>query len=152
MILHDIEYYQKQKREFALSKCYYAGHENWGEIYGYDLPPPYSKQEILDYENKYDLELPKFIKKYLTTISRENMFGRYPFIIKLDEPYEFYELLGDSYEPPAYIKSINESLKGSYFIQYNERGCSDSDYLCVKGPFYGRFGSYRFGGDYFDIN
>ena len=29
----------------------------------------------------------------------------------------------------------------NYFMQINEKGCAQSDYICVKGSWYGGFGS-----------
>lgn len=39
----------------------------------------------------------------------------------------------------------------NYFIQIDERGCTDSHYLCVSGRYYNDVGMSYFGGDYFSV-
>lgn len=40
----------------------------------------------------------------------------------------------------------------NYFILTHRHGCTDDEYLCIKGPNYGEIGSFKSGGDYFSIN
>ena len=40
----------------------------------------------------------------------------------------------------------------NYFIKTHTNGCTFDDYICVKGPKYGKNGSYKDGADYFSID
>lgn len=83
-------FYENEKKVFAKQLSYYGNRDKeWGERYGYDLAEPYSELIIQTYEEKYNIQIPEELRKYLVEISRETM-GSYPYIITLDDPEREY--------------------------------------------------------------
>ena len=104
-------------------------------------------ETIEKYENTYNLRIPENFRYYLLNISSETM-GRYPYKLELN------------YEPELIFiheskKWAQENEKDEYDeenLKTHTNGCTDDDYLCIKGPKYGNKGSYKWGGDYFSID
>lgn len=89
----------------------------------------YTEQEIVEYETKYDLKLPKKLRYYLINISdTTNDYCEYK--IRLDEPYC----------PAGDFDYTDPDTDKSYFLQINDLGCARAEYICIKGPQYGRCG------------
>jgi hypothetical protein len=155
-------YYEKKKTEFANRYSYYGNRDKkWGEKYGYTLEPPMKLETLEKYENTYNLKIPEKFRDYLLNISSETI-GYYPYKLKLnDEPMLIFihETRGISADDEHAYDEIKTDVKKlhelgyyeNYFIKTHENGCTDDDFLCVKGPKYGRKGSYIMGGDFFSI-
>lgn len=123
-------------------------------------------EEIEKYEHKFNLQLPKDFRNYLLNISSETI-GYYPYIISLYSPtllfiHETENCCPDNSDifPDKLFCEVNldeETVKKlhdlgyyeNYFIKTHSHGCTEDSYLCVKGPKYGKQGSYQGGGDYF---
>lgn len=146
---------------------------NLGDEFGYDLAPPFTEEEVTDYERDYDITLhPKF-RNYIINISRETI-ASYPFIITLDQPYHSY-IFGDTFDKNNYITfndycstcywycrrkrkhpgdatciplydddgNISPGFISVYFIKTQ---CCEDTYICVGDNFHG-FKCGRGGGD-----
>ena len=158
-------YYENKKIKFANSN-YENGYKEgkYGEKYGFTLEDPMKLETIEKYEHTYNLQLPKRLRNYLLNISSETI-GVYSYKIELDEPeLIFIHKIKDhcpdlsrhhdlEYDNLSDIKKLHElGYYENYFIKTYVNGCTDDDFLCIKGPKYGRGGSYRAGGDYFRLD
>ena len=143
-MLEDREYYESEKEDFANSLNYYG--EKHGEAYGWTLAEPYSESEILEFETINNIRIPEELRYYLTVISRETVNHKaYIIELKIDTITYINE---EGYECNYACNHINHkddlNKKGcekNYFMRINERGCAKSDYICVKGNWYGGIGN-----------
>ena len=92
------------------------------------LADPYTEEEIIKFENENNLKIPINLRSYLINVSRETV-TYYPYTIELSIFEEYLDIYG------------NETMKHSmeaknYFMQINDKGCTSSEFLCVKGYFY----------------
>lgn len=169
-----ISYYKTQKETFANKYSYYDKRDKkWGERYGYTLEPPMKLEEVENYEHTFNLQLPKDFRNYLLNISSETM-GVYPYKVDLLHEPVMYFIHESKNVCPYYdnecnfddgkfneeenlddddIKKLHElGFYKNYFIRTHSNGCTDDDFLCIKGPKYGKAGSHKSGADYFSID
>jgi hypothetical protein len=166
------EYYSHKKMEWAKTKSYYGDrNKDWGmetrsetnETYSYELKPPYTKVEVANFEKTANIVLPRELVYYLTNISRELFLGSYPriFNIKLTEEqigtfevpldkdmwcYGDCPVHGSYDELPDDGCECDDPTDG--VVKIADSGCTDVDYLVVKGNHYGTIWSCGGGGDY----
>lgn len=72
-----------RKDAFAHSNIYNTLDREWGELYGYNLAPPYSEEEIIQSEKIIKVRLPDILRNYLLYVSREIFYTQYPVICEL---------------------------------------------------------------------
>ncbi len=180
-------YYANKKQKFQNKSTCNGFNKNGntyiinGDTYGWEtLKNPYSEEEILNYELKYNIKIPINLRNYLINISRETI-GSYPYTITLDEPmvYYFYmDSLSNSYdcsqdtggrycdhtkgcismndketsEQLPEKELINRGFNPIYYIKTHENGCSEDDFLCVKGKYFGKTCNTPDGGSYFAVD
>jgi hypothetical protein len=160
--------FPKTREEYITKKINYGKDKNIivgpGPILLDSLPI-----EIVDeYENKYNLTLPEDFRNYILNVSRETI-GYYTYEIKLGEfkkPWkvwleddklyncEFGARYKDDASTEKYTKDEmrDRGYSENYFIKVFENGCTDDDFLCVKGPHKGEWWKSINGGDYFSCS
>lgn len=170
------DFYREKKQRWAKGKSYYTNkdgeHPEWGtlsvcggdEPAGYELKPPYSAQEVEDYESRCQIVLPADLKTYLTEVSRELHVTSYPLVFSLrgDGPigefkvpedkkmWDFGDCLihGHWTVCEAAGEDCDETTEvtdGTVVI--GEGGCTDVDWMVVKGTHYGSVWRVGNGGD-----
>ncbi len=153
------EYYEKKKEEFLNTKSFYDTKPR-REQYGNTLAPPYTKEEVEEYEKDCGVRIPSDLRKYLINISRETI-GSYPDIITLHEPIiEYFYKDEDStypnfkpevekqiYDDEGYCLPFEKMVELGYhrvkLLFTHQNGCTDDDFICIKGKFYGD--EFRYG-------
>lgn len=165
----DIEkYYSGKKKEWASSKSYYKDHPEWGSMnmssdkckYGYELKPCYTEEEVNKFQRVTNIELPQELIYYLTHISRELFLGSYPIIfdIAISEPLGNFNVpidkemwyYRDCVEHGSYPQSPECNCKDptNGIMLIADGGCTDIDYLVVKGNHCGEIWCNGGGGDF----
>lgn len=153
-------YYEDLKYDCVNRESYF----NLKDEFGTDLAIPYTEKEIKEYEEKYDIQIPKLLRDYLINISRETI-GYYPFIIELVEPdviyvndksnnNKYYSDFYNSGNDKLQEELLKKEYEQIYYIKTHTNGCTDDYYLCVKGKYYGLccvFLYGRYGKDVFHI-
>lgn len=160
-----VKYYTTKKREWAIKKTYYSGHSDWGsvkmpgtdETYGYELKPPYSEEEIVAYQQTCNIKLPRELEQYLTTVSRELFLGLYPMIFSINRkvPYGNFRvpvgksmwMYGDCIEHQGNEDCDCRDPTSDGLVLIAQNGCTDQDYLIVKGNHLNTIWSKCDGGD-----
>ena len=71
-------YIQQRKYKWANSESYYSNKKKWGEIYGYTIPNPYTKEEVDNVCREKGITLPNDLINYLTKVSSEFFITGYP--------------------------------------------------------------------------
>lgn len=152
-------FYSKRKEDWAKTKSYYSGNPEWGIQYGYQLAPPYSVQEVEQSEALMGCTFPDDLRDYLTTVSRELFAGGYPMIFHLPQ--------GDigSFQVPLdttlwdYVTCLThrrfkdcpedcpDVVECGGYVTVGDGGCTDQDYLIIKGNHLGTIWSDGGGGD-----
>lgn len=159
-------YYQKYKQQWAKRNSYDKKQPEWGMITvvdgdgpaGYKLKPPYSVEEVKEYEAQLGVELPSDFKTYLTEVSRELFVAYYPMIFHLDadEPLdsEFrvpsdrqYWVFGDCLDHGRNSEECDCEEWAGGTVQVGEGGCMDEDWLVIKGTQVGSVWRVGSGGD-----
>ena len=81
------KFYSLKKEEFAQRTTSGLGGQKYGDRYGYTLKPPYTLEEIANWESKLAHPLAQMIRldliKYLTEVSREFFLTSYPHVFLL---------------------------------------------------------------------
>mgnify|MGYP001561723230 CR=1 FL=1 len=115
-MLKDRAYYENKRMEIMARlnlRDVRNRNQKYGDKYGFTLASPFEESEVSDFELKYDVEIPKGFRDYLTTISRETI-DCYPYTIRLDmdneddndngyehyldeDGFDIYYHLGDGY-------------------------------------------------------
>jgi hypothetical protein len=71
-------YIQQRKYKWANTESYYSNKKKWGEIYGYTILNPYTKEEVDYVCRKKGITLPNDLINYLTTVSSQFFITGYP--------------------------------------------------------------------------
>jgi hypothetical protein len=173
------DYYSDKKERWAKGKSYYQGNPEWGtlsvfggsEPAGYSLKPPYSIEEVRNYEDTLKIKLPEDLFSYLTTISREILRSSYPMVFslnatsKLEEEFRlppekdywsFSDCLVHGNYPQLPEPHTKENNYGSCdcdidwtggMVSVGEGGCTDTDLIVIKGTCVGTIWCVGSGGD-----
>jgi hypothetical protein len=94
--------------------------------YGFDLKPPYSKEEIESHYDPAHIQVPDDLIWYLTNISREILAGSYPTVFSLDCLSALKRISREDYERLRIPDNLNYICYGEWGVDTSTAN-SDND-------------------------
>jgi hypothetical protein len=125
------------KEKWAKTECYYSGRKYWGDCEGYTLKPPYTLEEIEQYEEKIKDKLPESFRKYLLEISREFFFENHPIVGKLYFNDSIYGNDDPADDPDDNDEFTENKLYNEHQIYIGTNGCEHTIIIILSGKFKG---------------